>query len=295
MRKRNLLSILFFAIVAALFIQIGQISALAQADSGGKQMKKDELFFSIGRRLNALNESPVSAIVNELDSVIEVTGLTMRPDGKAEVTVKERAPSSAAYTNKSIRLIFAPPAADDKDEKWTWVEFEDNRKFYTVDKLFPYAQTELGKRKQTTVAGWTAFVGAINKQGEAGAKALETAKAILKNDPPPMAGIKAARAALGEAMKENKTEDILNAYRDLNQQTEPITTLGDTFSDLKANDAYLRLIDEFKNSINATNAARKNYVQSVAAFNEAILRLPFGLVAYGLEFHKIEPNISEDQ
>jgi len=295
MRKRNLLSILFFAIVAALFIQIGQISALAQADSGGKQMKKDELFFSIGRRLNALNESPVSAIVNELDSVIEVTGLTMRPDGKAEVTVKERAASSAAYTNKSIRLIFAPPAADDKDEKWTWVEFEDNRKFYTVDKLFPYAQTELGKRKQTTVAGWTAFVGAINKQGEAGAKALETAKAILKNDPPPMAGIKAARAALGEAMKENKTEDILNAYRDLNQQTEPITTLGDTFSDLKANDAYLRLIDEFKNSINATNAARKNYVQTVAAFNEAILRLPFGLVAYGLEFHKIEPNISEDQ
>jgi hypothetical protein len=31
---------------------------------------------------------------------------------------------------------------------------------------------------------------------------------------------------------------------------------------LKANDAYLRLIDEFKNSINATNAARKNYLQT---------------------------------
>jgi len=295
MRKRNLLSIFFFAIVVASSIQIGRISALAQTDSGGRQMKKDELYFSIGRRLNALNESPVSAIVNELDAVIEITGLKMLPDGKAEVTVKERAPSSAAYTNKSIRLIFAPPAAGDTKEQWKWEQFEDNRKFYPVDKLFPYAQTELGKRKQTTVTGWTAFIGAINKQGEAASKALETAKAILKNDPPPMAGVKAARTSLAEAMKESKTEDILNAYRDLNQQTEPITTLGDTYTDLKANDAYLRLLEEFKNSINATNAARKNYVQTVAAYNEAILRLPFGLVAYGLEFHKIEANISEDQ
>ena len=295
MRKWNLLSIFFFVFVAAMSLQIGQMSALAQSAPGGKQMKKDELYFSIGRRLNALNESPVSAIVNELDTVIEVTGLTMRPDGKAEVTVKERAPSSAAFTNKSIKLIFAPPAADDKDEKWAWEQFEDNRKFYPVDKLFPYTQSELGKRKQTTVTSWNNFIAAINKQGEAGAKALETAKAILKNDPQPLAGIKAARTSLAEAMKENKTEEILNAYRDLNQQTEPITTLGDSFQDLKANDAYLRLIEEFKNSINATNAARKNYVQTVASYNEAILRLPFGLVAYGLEYHKIEPIISEDQ
>src|SRR5262245_28569251 len=170
MRIRNLLSIIFFAVVAALSVQFGQIRALAQADSGGKQMKKDELFFSIGRRLNALNESPVSAIANELDSVIEITGVKMLPDGKAEFTVKERAPSSAAYTNKSIRLIFVPPAAGDKDEKWNWEQFEDNRKFYAVDKLFPYTQTELGKRKQTTVTSWTAFIGAINKQGEAATK-----------------------------------------------------------------------------------------------------------------------------
>src|SRR5262245_24517578 len=295
MRKRNLLSILFPAVVIALSIQIGRVSALAQADSGGKKMKKDELYFSVGRRLNALNESPVTAIVNELDTVIEITGLTMRPDGRAEVTVKERAPSSAAYTNKSIRLLFAPPAAGDKKEQWTWEQFEENRKFYPVDKLFPYAKDELGKRKQATVASWNAFVGAIGRQGERAIKPSETAMAILKAERPPMAGVRAARAALAEAMKENKPEDILNAYRDLNQQTEPITTLGDTYTDLKANDAYLRLIEEFKNSVNLTNASRKGYVQTVAAYNEAILRLPFGLVAYGLEFHKIEANISEDQ
>lgn len=295
MRKRNLPSIFFFALVVALSIWIGRIGALAQAGSGGKQMKKDEVYLSVERRLNALSEPPVGGIAGELDTVIEVINLTMRPDGKAEVTVRERAPSDAAYAIKSIRLVFAPPAAGDKDEKWTWESFEDNRKFYPVDKLFPYAKDELSKRKQATVASWNEFIVAIGKQGEAATKPLETAKAVLKADPAPMAGVKAARNALAEAIKANRTEDILNAYRELNQQTEPIATLGDTHTDLKANDAYLRLTDEFKKSVDATNAARRNYLQRVAAYNESILRLPFSLVAYRLEFHKIEANISEDQ
>lgn len=288
MRKRNLLSVFFFAVIIALSVQL---DALAQ---GSKQMKNEEVYFGVAVRLNALNDSPVSAIVPELDGVIEVTSVTMRADGRAEATVKERTPSSAAYTNKSTRLIFAPPASDDKKQRWIWQEFEENRKFYPVDKLFPYAKDELGKRKLVTVATWSAFLGAVNKQGESASKALETAMAILKAEPQPLANVKSARAALAEAMKENKTEEILNAYRELGQQTEAITTLGDTYTDLKANDAYLRLIEEFKNSINVTNAARKAYAQSVAAYNEALLRLPFALVAYGLEFHKIEVNISEE-
>src|SRR5687767_14813540 len=99
MRKWNLPSIFFFAVAAALSSWIGwigQIDALAQNGPGGKEMKKDELYLSVARRLNALNESPSSAIANELDTVIEVTSLTMRPDGKAEATIKERAPSDAA-------------------------------------------------------------------------------------------------------------------------------------------------------------------------------------------------------
>lgn len=291
MRKRNLLSIFFFAVIIALSIQL---SALAQGAPGAKQMKNEEVYFSVAVRLNALNDSPVSAIVPELDGVIEVTNVTMRPDGKAEATVRERAPSSAAYTNKSTRLLFAPPAPGDKNQRWIWQEFEENRKFYPVDKLFPYAKDELGKRKQLTVSSWNAFLGAINKQGEAASKSLETAMAILKSEPQPLPLVKAARAALAEAMKENKTEEILDAYRDLNQQTEVITTFADTYTDLKANDAYLRLIEEFKNSVNVTNAARRAYTQAVAAYNESLLRLPFTLVAYGLEFHKIEANIPED-
>jgi LemA protein len=290
MRKQNLPAIFSFVAVSALFIWIGQIAALAQ--TGAKQMKKDELYLSIARRLNAVNETPSSAIANELDTVIEVTSLTTLPDGKAEATVKER---KASDDGKSIRLIFAPPAAGDAEEKWTWEQFENNRRLYPVEKLFPYTKGELGKRKQATAVGWTAFINAVSKQSDFAIRSLETAKAVLKADPPPLAGVKGVRQAITDAMKEKKTDAIIDAYRELNQQTEPIITLGDTYTDLKANDAYLRLTEEFKKSVEATAVARKNYIDAVAAYNEAILRLPFSLVAYGLEFNKIEAILSEDQ
>ncbi len=293
MRKRNLPTIFFFAVVVMLSVRVG---ARAQSGSGVRQMKKEEVFFSVERRLSGMNESlGPGGVATELDALIEITDLTMRPDGKAEVTIKERPPSDATYAAKSIRLVFAPPAPNDKEEKWTWETFEDNRKFYPVDKLFPYARNELGARKQATVASWNEFIAAVNKQAEAASKALETAKAVLKADPAPLPAVISIRGALADAMKENRTEDILNAYRELNQQTEAVATLGDTQTDLKANDAYLRLNDEFRKSAEATKAARQNYLQKVAAYNQAILRLPFSLVAFGLEFRKIDPNITEDQ
>ncbi len=287
MPKRNLLSSILLIFTCAMIAQ-AQTAAPAAA---AKPMKKDEVYFSLARKLNSINESPASAIVAELDGVIEVTDVVMGADGKATATVKERAPSSAAYTNKSTRLIFAPPPTGDK---WTWEQFEENRKFYPVDKLFPYAKDELGKRRQMSTAKWGAFIVAINKQAEAAQKALETAKSVLKADPPPMAALVATRKALTEASKENKTEETLNAYRELQQQTDAITGLGDAYSDLKANDAYLRLIEEFKNAVNVTNAARRDYAQSVAAYNESLVRLPFALVAYGLQFTKIEANIQAE-
>src|SRR5262249_16409358 len=154
---------------------------------------------SLARKLNSINDSPASALVAELDGVIEVTNVVMGTDGKATVTVKERAPSSAAYTNKSTRLIFAPPASDDK---WTWEQFEENRKFYPVDKIFSYAKDELGKRRGQTDVKWVAFITAVNKQAEAAQKSLETAKAVLKTDPPPMAPLIATRNSFAEALKE---------------------------------------------------------------------------------------------
>ena len=279
-----------FALASFFLLINGEVMIYAQAPAP-KQITKDEVFFSIGRRINSVSESPVSAVVAEVDGVIEVASIVAEPDGKAVVTVKERAPSSAAYTNKSTRLRFAPPPSGNQ---WTWIEFEENRKFYPVDKLFPYTKDELGKRRQLAVTKWQAFVATIGKQGEAAGKALETARAVTKADLPPLSALMNIKGNLNQAVKDSDKDGLIGVYNELTQLSEQILGLGDTYSDLKANDAYLRLIDDYKANITATNAARKDYVQNVLSYNESLLRLPFCLVAYGLQFTKIEPNISAE-
>ncbi|MFN7623627.1 MAG: hypothetical protein ACK5RS_10810, partial [Acidobacteriota bacterium] len=71
---------------------------------GAKTISKDDVFFTIARRLKQISESPVSAIASELEGVIEVTSITAEPDGRSLVVVRERTPSSAAFTNKSTRM-----------------------------------------------------------------------------------------------------------------------------------------------------------------------------------------------
>ncbi len=259
-----------------------------------KPPSKDEVYFSIARRINAQNNTAVSGVVAALDGVIEVKEIVLGADGKATVTVQERAASNAAYTQKTMRIMLGPPVAGDKDNKWTWEQFEEARRFYAVDKIFPYTANDLNRRKQNINAKWANFSASIGKQLEAGIKAMETAKAVIRTDPGPLGALLPLRSTLAEVLKNNDQDALANVSRDLAGSTDSVTGLGDTFEALKANDAYLRLIEEFKAAVNASTALRRDYVEAVKAYNEALERLPYALVAYGLEFQRIEPRLAAD-
>jgi LemA protein len=289
MLERKMLSTLIFTTIVLLMAGQSGVQAQTSTPAARKEMVKDEVYTSIARRLNAEAESPVTAIVAEVDGVLEVTNVAMEADGKATATVKERTPSEGSTPSKPIRLKFAPPASGDQ---WTWVEFEDKGRFYAVEKLFPYVKDELGKRRQLTDTKWTAFIASIIKQGEAANKLLETAKVIIKTDPPQLEALKNNRSTLIQAIKDKEKDVVVNACLELSQQSESIISLGDTYGELKASDAYLRLLEEYKKSVEASKVARKDYVKSVETYNESLVRLPFALAAYGLQFTKIEPNIT---
>ena len=252
-----------------------------------KPPSKDEVYFSIGRRINAQNNTAVSGVVAALDGVIEVKDIAVGADGKAIVTVQERAPSNASYTQRSIRIMLAPAG----DDKWTFEQFEESRRFYAAEKIFSYTSNDLLKKKQNVTAKLAGFNASVMKQFEAAIKAMETAKAVLKSDPPVLSSLVTSRTALLEALKNNEQDTIINIFHELAGNTDAITGLADSNDSLKANDAYLRLIEEFKATVNATNAIRRDYVEAVNVFNESLVRLPFALVAYGLEFQRLEPKI----
>ncbi len=279
-----------------LAVMIGTVVAqVAPAQApGARTIGKDEVFFSIARRIKETSEAPVSAIVAELDGLIEVTAIAAETDGRALVTVREQTPASAAFPVKSTRMRFAPPAPGGNGKDWAWVEFEENRKFYPVEKLFPYAKDELNRRKLATTTKWNALVGTIGKQREAAFKAMETAKVVIKADPPVLANLTTLQVGLDQAIKDGDQEAIVSVYQEIKQQAEAVNALAETYPDLKANDAYLRLIEAYTESINQSARAQKDYVQSIEAYNEILLRLPFTLVAYGLGFTRLEPRLEAE-
>ncbi len=255
-----------------------------------KPPNKDEVFFTLARRINQqnANTSP-SALVSVLDGFIEIKEIAPQPDGKLLVTVLERAPSNASYTQKSARVKLAPAEKD----KWTWEEFEEAKRFYPVEKIFPYTQNDLNRKKQTIAAKWANLAMSINKQCDAGIKALDTAKAVIKSDPPMLSQWQGYRTALNEALKNNDQDGLLYTYRDIASNSDSIVNLGDNYPDLKANDAYLRLVEEFKGAINGTTGGKRDYVETVKVYNDTLVRLPFALVASGIDFVRIEPKVEE--
>jgi hypothetical protein len=256
-------------------------------------LTRDETYFALARRNIEQSESPVTDVVGALDELIEVGEITVASDGRSTAVVKEKAPSSAAFQQKAIKVTFIVAG-----DKWRWDTFEDRGKYYPVDKLLPVAKNELGRYRQTAETAWARVIEAMTKQGEAATKVLETAKAIIRADPLPLVPVTSARKTLAEAMVKAKEsgnmEPIRDAFRELNQAVEPVATLGDQHPDLKANDAWLRLHDEFTALQKSLPGVRKNYLDAVAAYNEVIKRLPYGLVAYGLGFVKMEPQIEAE-
>ena len=280
----------WFLLLAGLWLAGSPGAGVAQG-TAAKEMPRDEAYFSIARRLNSLSESPVSAIVSELDGMIELVSVDMEPDGKAIVTVRERTPASAAFPNKSTRMKFAPPTSG---KEWLWVEFEENRRFYPVERLFPYAKNELDRRRQLTDRLWAEVVSSMGRQAQGAEKVLATAQAILKKQFDLTKTIGGISEQLGAASKEKDTEALLRSYGELQQNDAALIEFADANADLKANDAYLRLFDEYKNTVTATGRFRKDYVTAVEGYNEALLRLPYALVAYGLGYTKMEPAMTAE-
>ncbi|HEX4951059.1 MAG TPA: LemA family protein [Blastocatellia bacterium] len=271
-------------------ILVASCTAFAQAPA--KKMTKDDVFRGIAAQVLTQSESPATSIIGALDEVIEVGDITFSAkDGKWLAVVKEKAPSTAASVNKEIPLMFA----QQPDGTFKWEQFKNDAKFYPLEKLYPYAKDYLTRSRDGVGVGWKKYLAAMTALGDAAFKALDTAKAIIKKDPEPLAAVNTARESLKKAIESGDVDALKAAYRDLTRAVEPIAKLTDELPDLKTNDAYVRLAEATEAARKNLAAARTEYVNGVNQYNDRILRLPFTLVAFGFGFTKMEPQIEMEQ
>lgn len=269
-----------------LMLLVASFTVFAQAPA--KKMTRDDVFRAIAAQVLTQSESPATSIIGALDEVIEVGEITLSPkDGKWMAVVKEKAPSNAASVNKEIPLLFAALP----DGTWKWEQFKNDAKFYPLDKLFPYAKNYLTRSRDGVGVGWKKYLAAMTAQGEAAFKALDTAKAIIKKDPEPLAAVKTARESLKKAIESGDVDALKAANKELTQAVEPMAKLTDEFPDLKTNDAYVRLVEAVEAAKRNQKAARDEYVAGINQYNDRIMRLPFTLVAFGFGFTRMEPQV----
>lgn len=281
---------IFKSYLGLLFLLLAPCTTFAQAPA--KKMTKDDVFRGIAAQVLTQSESPATSIIGALDEVIEVGEITLSPkDGKWLAVVKEKAPSTSASVNKEIPLMFALQP----DGTWKWEQFKNDAKFYPLDKLYPYAKDYLTRSRDGVNVGWKKYLAAMTAQGEAAFKALDTAKAIIKKDPEPLAAVNTARETVKKAIESGDVDSLKTAYKELTKAVEPIAKLTDEFPDLKTNDAYVRLAEAVETAKKNLQAARSEYLNGVNQYNDRILRLPFTLVAFGFGFTKMEPQIEVEQ
>lgn len=262
------------------------------AQAPAKKMTRDDVFRAIADQVLTQSESPATSIIGALDEVIEVGEITLSPkDGKCQAIVKEKTPSTSASVNREIPLVFAAQP----DGTWKWEQFKNDTKFYPLEKLYPYAKDYLTRSRDGVGTTWKKYLAAMTAQGEAAFKALDTAKAILKKDPEPLAAVNAAREAVKKALESSDLDAIKAAQKELDQATEPISKLTDEFPDLKTNDVYVRQAEAVETAKKQLKAARNEYLNGIKQYNDRIVRLPFTLVAFGFGFTKMEPQVDVEQ
>lgn len=281
---------IFKSSLGLLLILLASLTTFAQAPA--KKMTKDDVLRSIAAHVLTLSESPATSIIGALDETLEVGEITLSPkDGKWQAVVKEKTPPTASSVNKEIPLLFAAQP----DGTYKWEQFKNDAKFYPVERLPSYAKDYLMRAHDGVGVIWKKYLAALTAQGETAFKALDTAKAIIKKDPEPLAAVNAARETVKKAIESGDVEALKAAYKELTQAVEPVAKLADDFPDLKTNDAYLRLAEACEGAKKNLKAARTDYVNSVNQYNDRLVRLPFALVAYGFGFTKLEPQIEIEQ
>lgn len=269
----------------SLILILSSIAAFAQAPA--KKPTKDEIYHAMATVIISQSDSPISTVKNVLGETLEVGDSTINPkDGKATVNVKDKNDG-----DKSIPMIFALQP----DGLWKWEQFKNDFKFYPVDRLFPYAKSELTAARKSVDNVYNQYLESENKYGEAAFKLLDTAKAIIKKEPEALAPLNISREALKKAQEAKESEPIKNAIRDLKTSIEPLAHLADENEALKTNDAFLRLSSELEGAKNRTSSARKDYFTSLENYHAKLNQFPFILVAYGLGFTKIEPLLEPEQ
>ena len=104
-------------------------------------------------------------------------------------------------------------------------------------------------------------------------------KSYAKHEQKVFTDIANARARIGGALQSNDPKEAAAASSEMSGALSRLLVIAENYPQLKANEQYIRLMDELSGTENRISVARMDYNESVKEYNAYIRRFPTNLTA----------------
>jgi LemA protein len=146
-------------------------------------------------------------------------------------------------------------------------------------------------------ANWAQVENDMKRRADLIPNLVETVKGYAKQEQTVIGEIANARAALLSAAGNSDKQGEMNANAQLSGALGRLLVIQERYPDLKSNENFLRLQDELAGTENRIAVDRRDYNESIRAYNTDIEQFPQNVAAGLFGFHKDENyfKISEEE
>lgn len=137
-------------------------------------------------------------------------------------------------------------------------------------------------------ANWAQVENDMKRRADLIPNLVETVKGYAKQEQNVIGEIANARAALLSAAGSNNRQGEMQANTNLSSALGRLLVIQEAYPDLKSNENFLRLQDELAGTENRIAVDRRDYNESIRAYNTDIEQFPQNIAASMFGFHPDE-------
>ncbi|MCX5750597.1 MAG: LemA family protein [Candidatus Saganbacteria bacterium] len=127
---------------------------------------------------------------------------------------------------------------------------------------------------QQVAQSWSEIQNQLQRRNDLIPNLIETVKGYAKHEKTIFIEVAEARTKLAGALSGNNMDDKISAAQGLNSSLGRLIAIAENYPQLKANETFVRLMDELSGTENRIAVARMRYNESVQTYNNKVKTVP---------------------
>jgi LemA protein len=127
---------------------------------------------------------------------------------------------------------------------------------------------------QSVAQSWGEIQNQLQRRNDLVPNLIETVKGYAKHEKTIFTEVAEARTKLAGALSGSNVNDKIEAAQGLNSALGRLIAIAENYPQLKANETFVRLMDELSGTENRIAVARMRYNESVQSYNNKVKTVP---------------------